>query len=133
MRKRKPPSTERSCKEPKRLPASIELTENLDAGGTRADYGLGDSNEEPMFDDAGDCGQMLRQSIWAGNGAEEAIHDVVPIVAYESLPLGVLRKRTLALAAAGPRRGKHHAFCYFEAEHIDLDRQRVFAEHRDGF
>jgi hypothetical protein len=37
-------------------PASIELAENLDAGGTGADHCLGDANEEPVFDNAGDGG-----------------------------------------------------------------------------
>ena len=77
---------------------------NLDAGRTGADHRLGNPDEEPMFDDAGNGGEPVRQTVRIGNGTEEAIHDIVSIVADESLAAGSFPQADLAIAAAGPSR-----------------------------
>jgi hypothetical protein len=82
-----------------RLPASIKLTENLQAGGTGANDGLGDSDEKPMFDDARDFGQTVRQTIGITNGTKMAIHDKVTIVGHESLAAWSFAQADLAIAA----------------------------------
>ena len=85
-------------------PASIELAKNLDTRRTGADYRLGNPDEEPMFDDAGNGGEPVRQVVRIGNGAEEAIHDIVCIVTDESLAAGSFPQADLAFAATGPSR-----------------------------
>ena len=87
------------CRKPMRHPASIALTENLKAGGTGANDRLGDPNEKPMFDDARDCGQTVRQTIRIANGAKMAIHDKVAIVGHERLAAGIFAQADFALAA----------------------------------
>src|ERR1700740_1930253 len=97
--------------------ASIELAKNLDAGRTGADHRLGDSDEEPVFDDAWNGGEPVRQILRAGNGAEEAIHDIVSIVADESLAARSFPQAELAIAAQRIRRRQNHPAGRLKAEH----------------
>jgi hypothetical protein len=85
------------------LPASIELAENLDAGRAGADHRFGYADEKPVLHNARNNGKTLRQIFWLGYGAEEAVHDIVSVVADEGLAARRPAQPDLALAAASSR------------------------------